>query len=225
MTLHPAILVKHVLRWRLVHHKAVSLIVIFVRDWLAIQLVGVGLFLIEGVNNPHGFMPFVFLVHERSHEILVPLREIPVLLIHVTCVWICLMARHRALGRLFARDLDRRLPIQALVGQMLLVQHSQALEILICFEYFVPVYFLEVNLLYAVLTVRVMSDDRLKSARVDAAHLPDHSYEFILVFILRYDHVGRRVMLFVAHEDVRYQWTLTWKEGYRHFNGFAVPVF
>lgn len=84
MTLHPAILVKHVLRWRLVHHKAVSLIVVFVRGLLGIQFLGVGFFLIKCVNNPYGLMLLVFLlVHERSHQILVSLREISVLLIHI----------------------------------------------------------------------------------------------------------------------------------------------
>jgi len=32
------------------------------------------------------------------------------------------------------------------------------------------------------------------------------------------------MVLFIAHEDVRDQWALTWKKGYGHFDGFAVPV-
>ena len=112
------------------------------------------------------------------------------------------MTRHRTLGRLFARHLDRLPIIEALVCQMLLVQHSQALEVLVCLEYFMPIYLLEVNLLNPVLAVWVVSDDRLKSARVDAVHLPDNSDEFILIFVFGNDHVRRRVMLFVTHEDM-----------------------
>lgn len=162
-----------------------------------VHLVRVRFFLVESVHDSRSLMLLmqlmllVVLIHERlvHHHILISLSEVPVLLVHIDCVGIGLVARHRALRRLFARYLDRLTILHSLVGQVLFVKESQTLEVLISFEDFVPVDFLEVNLLHTVVAVWMVPNYWLKPAGVDTADLADHANELVLVLVLGNDHV------------------------------------
>ena len=62
-----------------------------------------------------------------------------------------------------------------------------------------PVYLLEFYFLNTILAIWMMSDDWLKATGIDTIYLPDYAYILILVFVFWYNHVGGRVMLFIAH--------------------------
>ena len=69
-----------------------------------------------------------------------------------------------------------------------------------------------------------MSNDRLQTTWIYAIDLSNNSDIFILVFILRDDHIRRRMMLFITHQYVRYQRTFTRQKGDSHFHCFSMPV-
>lgn len=66
--------------------------------------------------------------------------------------------------------------------------------------------------------------DGLEAARVDASRLAYYAHEFVLVFVLGYDHVGWRMMLLVAHEYVRHERALARQKRNGHLDGLTVPV-
>lgn len=70
----------------------------------------------------------------------------------------------------------------------------------------------------------MVANDRLQAARIDASSLPHDSDVLVVILVLRDDHVRRRVVLLVRHQDVRNQRTLTWQERDGHFNCFPMPV-
>ena len=80
--------------------------------------------------------------------LLITLGEVSVLLVHVEGIGICLLTGDRSMIRLLTRYLEwlAELAIRlnaTLICKMFLVKHSQTLEVLISFEYFMPIYFLE----------------------------------------------------------------------------------
>ena len=136
--------------------------------------------------------------------LLITLGEVSVLLVHVEGIGICLLTGDRTMIRLLTRYLEwlAELAIRlnaTLICKMFLVKHSQTLEVLISFEYFMPIYFLEFNFLYAILAIRMVSYYWLKATRIDTVYLSDYAYIFVLIFIFGNHHVRRRVMLFVTH--------------------------
>ena len=68
------------------------------------------------------------------------------------------------------------------------------------------------------------SNDGLKAIGVDAGNLAHDAHLDVLRVLLRDGHIGRRVMLFIAHEDVRDQRTLAWQERDGQLDCFSVPI-
>ena len=81
------------------------------------------------------------------------------------------------------------LNLQALVHQIFLVDESQALEIIICLEDFVPIDFLKVKFLDPILAIRMMPNNRLQPARVNAIDLTDDPDVLVLIFVFWDHHV------------------------------------
>lgn len=112
----------------------------------------------------------------------------------------------------------------AVERDLLLLEQLHGLNVLLSFEELVPVDFLKLYFWHSVVAVRVVPDDRLQPARVDSICLANDAHVLILALVLRDDHIGWRVVLFVGHKDVRHQRALTGQEGNGHFYSLSVPV-
>lgn len=84
-------------------------------------------------------------------------------------------------------------------------QELHGLDVFFGFVDLVVVKPLEVKLAYSVIAVRMMPDDWLESAAVYAVGLPNDADKLVLWLVLRDDHVGRGMVLLVAHQNVRHQ--------------------
>jgi hypothetical protein len=69
-------------------------------------------------------------------------------------------------------------------------------------KYLIVVERLYVNVLYSEVSVRVESNYRLQSIRVNTSYLSHHSYFHILLLVFRNRNIGGWVVLLIWHEDV-----------------------
>lgn len=65
---------------------------------------------------------------------------------------------------------------------------------------------LDIDILDSVVGLGVVSDDRLQPVRLNTHELPHHSHLHILTTVLRYRQVAGRMVLFIAHDNMRNQW-------------------
>ena len=72
---------------------------------------------------------------------------------------------------------------------MLFIKQSQTLEVLISFEYFMPIYLLEFYFLYSILAIRMVSYYWLKATRINTVDLSNYANILVLVFIFGDHHV------------------------------------
>ena len=68
------------------------------------------------------------------------------------------------------------------------------------------------------------ANDGLKAIGVDSGNLAHDAHLHILRVLLGDGHIGRRVMLFITHEDVRDQGTLARQERDGQLDCFSVPI-
>ena len=94
-----------------------------------------------------------------------------------------------------------------------------------CFaKYLVVIQWLQLDILHSVVRVRVEPDDRLQSVRIYTSDLAYHSHLDVLRLVLWNRHVRRRMVLLIAHQDMRDKGTFTGQERYSKLYSFAVPI-
>ena len=95
---------------------------------------------------------------------------------------------------------------------MLFVLSLDLLHIFFCLVYSMVIDQCLFNFADAVVSIWVVTNDWLQTAGVNTMVLSDDTDILLLAFVFGNNHIGRGVMLLIAHKDMRHKRTLTWKE-------------
>ena len=193
MALNSTIFIEHILRWCFIHYKSITSFFIF-------RCLSFGVFFRVRVVLLYILYNTLIILSKALHIVIITLLyKCLVDGQFIVTLSVCFLVQIKA-----ALSIDSRARLRLLLAlyldllwlcridckrQIFLLYKAQALYVLFGLEYFVPVYLLKFYFLHAILTVRMVPYDGLKSARVYAIDLTNDANVLVLVLVFWYDHV------------------------------------